>query len=248
MLIDTHCHLNSLSQENRRQVIQSCSSGYVLINSSIDLQSSKESLRLCGDHSFIYSALGFHPFSACQYDPQILRQYKELALNHNKVVAIGEIGLDYKADISLEKQEEIFRKFIELADNLSLPIVIHNRLEGFGALRVLDDYLSSYENVIFHCFSYSQEFLDKIIAKGGYVSFSLNILRGSAKIIASLRKCPLENLLLETDSPYMRLEGKPSTPLDIDKVYKFAAKTKDIEQKELEDIVFTNARKVFKFK
>ncbi len=246
MLIDTHCHLNSLPPQSRGQVIEACSSGCVLINSSIDLESSKESLRLCGEHYFIYSALGFHPFSASQYDPQILIQYQELATNNSKVVAVGEIGLDHKADVPLERQEEIFREFIQLAVKLGLAIIVHNRLEGYKALDTLDDYLSSYENVVFHCFSYSPEFLDKIIAKGGCVSFSLNILRGNDKIIASLKKCPLENLLLETDSPYMRIEGKPSTPLDIGKVYEAAANIKEMDIKKLEEIVFANAKKIFK--
>jgi len=221
MLIDAHCHFNSLPQKRRRQVISACSSGYILINSSIDLQSSKDSLLYSKAHPFICSSLGFHPFSASQYTPQILKQYQELAAAHNKVVAIGEIGLDYKADTPLKEQEEIFKKFIELAKNLNLPIIIHNRLEGFRILEVLDNHLSSYENLIFHCFSYSKEFLDKIIEKKGFISFSLNILRGNEKIVSSLRNCPLGKLLLETDSPYMRIEGKPSTPLDIDKVYRF---------------------------
>ena len=248
MLIDSHCHLNSLSQNQRELVFSHCSHGYILINSSIDLVSSKDSLDYSKNYPFIYSALGFHPFCASQYSSQTLGQYKELIEKHGKVVAIGEIGLDHKADSPLEQQEEIFRSFIELAKDLGLPIMIHNRLEGFRVLEVLNEHLSSYENVIFHCFSYSVEFLKKIIERSGIVSFSLNILRKNKDILASLRECPLENIILETDSPYMRIEGRPSTPLDIDKVYKFTGQIKGLEIKELREIIFSNVRGVFKLK
>ena len=248
MLIDSHCHLNSLSLIRREEVITSCSASYILINSTIDLQSSKDSTVYSNDNSFIYLSLGFHPFCVAQYKPELLKDYQELIIANKGIVAIGEIGLDYKADAPLDKQEEVFVSFIELAKKVNLPIVIHNRLDGFRVLEVLDSQLSSYEKAIFHCFSYSQEFLERITAKGGFVSFSLNVLRGNKQIVSSLKSCPLENLLFETDSPYMRVEGKPSTPLDIDRVYKFAAKIKELEVKQLEDIVASNANRIFKLK
>ena len=99
--------------------------------------------------------------------------------------------------------------------------------------------------MVFHCFSYDQDFLAKIIERGGFISFSLNILRKREEISKSLKSCPIEKLLLETDSPYMRVAGKPSTPLDIDKTYKRAAEIRGISKEELESAVSSNIGELF---
>ena len=245
MLIDSHCHLNSLSKITREDVISSSNSNYCFIDSSIDLDSSKVSLEISSKHDFVYSALGFHPFSGKSFSPTVIRDYEKLINDNKKVVAIGEIGLDYKADFSVQAQEDILSAFIELAKSRGLPVMIHNRWQDTKILDILDKFYTSYEKVVFHCFSYSQDFLAKIIERRGFISFSLNILRKKEEILESLKKCPLDKLLLETDSPYMRVGGKPSTPLDIDKTYSRAAEIKGISKEELEREVFSNIRELF---
>jgi len=245
MLIDSHCHLNSLSKITREDVISSSNSNYCFIDSSIDLNSSKVSLEISSKYDFVYSALGFHPFSGKSFSPTVVRDYEKLIDDNKKVVAIGEIGLDYKADFSAQLQEDILAAFIELAKSKNLPVMIHNRWQDTKILDILDKFYSSYEPVVFHCFSYSQDFLAKIIERRGFVSFSLNILRKKEEITQSLKNCPLDKLILETDSPYMRVNGKPSTPLDIGRVYSHAASTKGIEEEKLKGIVFSNAERVF---
>jgi TatD DNase family protein len=111
----------------------------------------------------------------------------------------------------------------------------------------LDKVFSGYEQVIFHCFSYGEEILQEVIRRKGAVCFSLNILRSNAAILASLRECPLENMLLETDSPYMKIKDKHSTPLDIEKVYARAAEIKGIEPARLEAAVSENSQRLFSF-
>ena len=244
MLIDSHCHLNSLSKIIREDVISSSNSNYCFIDSSIDLNSSKASLEISSKYDFVYSALGFHPFSAKSFCPTVVRDYEKL-IDNKRVVAIGEIGLDYKAGASAQAQEDILIAFIELAKGKNLPVMIHNRWPDTKILDILDKFYSSYRKVIFHCFSYNQDFLAKIIEREGFVSFSLNILRKKAEILQSLKNCPLDKLILETDSPYMRVGGKPSTPLDIDKTYTLAAEIKGISKKELEREVFSNIRELF---
>ena len=245
MLIDSHCHLNCLSKIAREDVISSSKSSYCFIDSSIDLNSSKVSLEISSKYDFVYSALGFHPFSGKSFSPTVVRDYEKLIDNNKKVVAIGEIGLDYKADFSAQLQEDILAAFVELAKVKGLPVMIHNRWQDTKILDILDKFYSSYEMVMFHCFSYNQDFLAKIIEKKGFISFSLNILRKNEEILESLRKCPLDKLLLETDSPYMRVGGRPSTPLDIDKTYLAAAEIKGISKEELESAVSLNARELF---
>jgi Tat protein secretion system quality control protein TatD with DNase activity len=113
---------------------------------------------------------------------------------------------------------------------------------------ILDEFFKSYEKVIFHCFSYDWQLLQRLTDKGGIASFSLNILRKNKDIIDSLAKCPLKNLLLETDSPYMKINGKPSSPFDIKLVYDFTASVKKILLKDLEGIVADNFNRVFRLK
>lgn len=244
-LVDSHCHFNSLSEEIREEVVSSCGGNYIFIDSSIDTKSSLESVALSERHDFIYTSLGFHPFCGAEFSGKVIDEYERLIKENKKIVAVGEIGLDYKAEISLEEQESILCDFISLAKRENLTVVIHNRLDTFKVLEVLDKYFSTYQKVVFHCFSYSEEFLKEILQRGGFVSFSLNILREKKSIISSLNKCPLENLLLETDSPYMRIKNEPSTPLDVEKVYSFAAAAKGLEEEQLKKIVLSNAKRAF---
>jgi TatD DNase family protein len=254
MLIDSHCHINSLTPEQRTVVFTPEVSCYCFIDSSINIKTSVESLQMSRTVSFVYSSLGFHPFCASEYNPDIIKDYeKMLEDGGKKVVAIGEIGLDYKAEVSQDKQEEVLRQFIMLAKRRNLPVVIHNRLNPTVAstnyklriLEILDEFYSSYESVVFHCFSYNRDLLIRIVEKRGMVSFSLNVLRRKKRLLEALLACPLDNLLLETDSPYMRIEDAASTPLDIRRVYDFVADVKKIDSSKLEQVVGNNAKRIF---
>jgi len=257
MLIDSHCHFNNLSQITRKQVLDCAqdSAQYCFIDSSIDLNSSLASSKLSVSHEHIYTSLGFHPLSAESFNQQTQAAYENLIKENSKIIAVGEIGLDYKAALAAKDQEEIFKTFIQLAKSNNLPITIHNRIDPESdklktpqrVLEIIDQFYSNYEKVIFHCFSHSVEILEKIIAKSGFVSFSLNILRKAKKILKSLEACPLENLLLETDSPYMKIKDRSSTPLDIVKVYERAAEIKGLSKEKLEEQVFSNAKRAFCF-
>ena len=245
MLVDAHCHLNSLSKIIREDVIASSSNNYCFIDSSIDLNSARASIELSRQYDFVYSSLGFHPFSGEEFSSSTIDDYIKLIDENEKVAAIGEIGLDFKAPISPQQQEDILSAFIQLAKSKDLPVILHNRWEDTKMLDVLDKFYSKYDKVIFHCFSYDKDFLEKIIERGGFASFSLNILRKKEDIISSLKSCPLDRLLLETDSPYMRVGKEPSTPLDIVKIYSAAAEIKGISKEELEAAIFSNVRGLF---
>jgi len=249
MLIDSHCHFNSLSRAKRQEFI-SLKPDILLIDSSIDVNSSLASVHLSREYDFIYSSLGFHPFCADNFSDEVLTSYRKLIDDGERIVSIGEVGLDYKAEATLDKQVLVFSSFLELAKEKELPVIIHNRTDpanpdSFDVLEVIDRYFGNYKKIVFHCFSYSTQFLTKIAEKGAFISFSLNILRNKTDIIESLKACPLNNLLLETDSPYMRIKGESSTPLDIDKVYSYTADIRALKQDELKEIVLSNAKRVF---
>ncbi len=245
MFIDSHCHINSLAEDKIHNLISSGSNGYIFIDSSINVQSALLSLELSKKYPFIYSAVGFHPFCVKEFGDTTISEYERMLVNNKRIIAIGEIGLDEKAEDSLQAQEDILRSFIMLAKRFNLPVIIHNRLKEPRIFDVLDEHFTSYEKIIFHCFSYPQSLLEKIISKGGQVSFSLNILRKKKEILESLAYCPNENILLETDSPYMKIDNLPSSPLDISKVYSLAARTKNMDVEKLKEIVSQNASKLF---
>ncbi len=245
MLIDTHCHINTLNPQQKSSIFSLDSSQYLFIDSSIDYPTTLNSIELSKKYDHIYTSAGFHPFCAKEYTDELISQYEKLIDENFKIVAVGEIGLDYKADKPLDEQEKVFRAFIELAKKKNKPVAIHNRLNDDRVLDVLSDCYSDFSAVVFHCFSYSTDFLKRVIEKKGFVSFSLNILRKKPELMESLKECPLENILLETDSPYMRINGELSTPLDIDKVYGYAAMIKGIEVKKLEEKVYENSKRVF---
>lgn len=247
MLIDSHCHLNALGKTAREEVIASCrdTGRFVLIDSSIDMSTSLASVALSQHYDFVYTSLGFHPFSADAFSQEVNDTYEALIRENKKIVAIGEIGLDYKAEVLTQKQEEVFASCIRLAKRTGLAVVIHNRFDNPRILDILDCFYSSFERIVFHCFSYGPDMLSRILKKGGYVSFSLNILRTNERILSSLKSCPLNRLLLESDSPYMKINDALSTPLDVERVYDRAAAHKGLERQMLEKQVALNAQKVF---
>jgi TatD DNase family protein len=247
MWIDAHCHINCFSHIQVERW-HNFSKDYSFIDSSTNYKSSLISLELSREFPFIYSSLGFHPFWTKEFSPQTIEDYERLIDSNKKIVAIGEVGLDFKAEAPLQKQEDIFGRFIELAKTKDLPLLVHNRLNSFYILEVLNRFFSSYKKVIFHCFSYSPDLLAMILEKEGYVSFSLNLLRKKEKVLNSLKMCPLEHILLETDSPYMKIKNRDSTPLDIKEVYSFVAGVKGIEEKKLREMVLANVRGVFSLK
>jgi len=255
MLIDSHCHINSLSREEKERLFEQDLTGYRFIDSTIDMETTHNSLSMAQWYPYIATAIGFHPFSCEQFNDGVIDEYQDIIDANKKIIAVGEIGLDYKAVTPLQKQEEIFRKFVELAYRNNLPIIIHNRFDqkliyadGVPYIfTIINEMVSSYANIMFHCFSYDRRFLDMVVEKGGYASFSLNILRGNPRTIESLKHCPIDNLLLETDSPYMKIKDQLSTPMDITRVYDFAAFVRGVKRDELADAVCNNAQKLFKF-
>lgn len=245
MLIDTHCHLNSLDAPTIADVLLEAKHNYIFIDVSIDSASSKQSLAVSAKNDCVFSSLGFHALSDEKFSREVIDGYKRRIQGNEKVVAIGEIGLDYKSKRLVDEQEEIFIEMLALAKELDLPVAIHNRWHNNRVFEILDAHYAQYDKVIFHCFSQDKEFLDHIVQRKSFASFSLNIFREKKAILSALDSIPMDNLLLETDSPYMRYEGRTSLPLDIEKVYAFVAKRKNISLGELQEALVKNVSRIF---
>lgn len=209
MLIDTHCHLDFPAFEpDRDQVIRRALDAGInyFINIGATLESSAAACALAGKHAEIYASVGVHPHDADTFDLQAEARLRQLAVE-KKVVAIGEIGLDYYRNLSAkENQRRAFFKQIALAKDLNLPVVIHCRQAEEETLEILKSALPL--RAAIHCFSGDENFLKGCLASGFFISYTCNITYKKSSLLREM-VCltPLDRLMLETDAPYLSPEG-----------------------------------------
>jgi len=200
-IFESHTHLdNPKFDKDRQQVIENCKNAGItrMINVSCDAKTLKDSINLAEKYDFIYATAGFHPHDATALDLDMVRK----AAAHPKVVAIGEIGLDYFRDISpRDVQRDAFRRQLELAMELKMPIVIHDRDAHEDILSILKEYNPT--QVVFHCFAGDYFMAQQIIDLGWYISFTGNITYKNSKLTDIIRMVPDDKYFVETDSPYL---------------------------------------------
>ncbi len=212
MLIDTHCHLDFKDFDpDRDATLERAKAAGIgrIINIGSSLEGSRRSVALAQKYDMVYASVGVHPHDAKSVTPGVIAELKSLAASP-KVVAIGEVGLDYYRNLS-PKNEQIaaFEAFIALSGELDLPLVIHARDSGNDVIDILKRARqgSSVRGVM-HCFSGDEEALKKCLDIGLYISFTCNITFKNAKALRQTAKVvPVERLLLETDAPYLAPEG-----------------------------------------
>lgn len=252
MLIDSHAHLDMKDFEDDldKVVERACEGGLThIITIGIDLDSSIKALDLAKRYDYIYSTVGFHPHNADKVTKDLLNRLKLLS-KEPKVVAWGEIGLDFYRDISSrERQITIFEEQLELASNAGLPVVIHNRDADKDVLEILKRRRKNGLKGVIHCFSgdyaLAMNFLDLgyYISIPGVVTFknALNLREVAAGI-------PLDRMLIETDCPYLAPEpkrGKRNEPLFVTYTAKKIAGLRNIEYEELALRTSENAIRLF---
>ena len=207
MYIDTHAHLFYPNFENDiEEVINRAKDNgidYIIVPAT-DIKTAHQTIELCDKYDFIYGAVGVHPHDTKDWDSSLLEQISQLA-KHKKIVAIGEIGLDYYYDFSpKETQIKAFKSQIELAIELNLPVIIHNRESDEDMLKIISEYCGSGLKAQFHCFNSSMEYANEYIKMGHFISFTGNITFKKADDLRNiLSKISLEHIMLETDSPFM---------------------------------------------
>ena len=204
-IFDTHAHYDSEQfDEDRNTVLKNilehgCS---LAVDPACDLESCKKVLELADKYDFIYAAVGVHPHSAEEDgNGDYLEQIREFA-KHKKVVAIGEIGLDYHYDFSpREKQKEVFAEQLQLANELDLPVIIHDREAHADTLELVKKYRPK---GIIHCFSGSAETAREFLKLGMYIGFTGSVtFKNANKLLLAAETVPEDRILLETDCPYM---------------------------------------------
>lgn len=208
MLFDSHAHLNDERfDEDRDELINSLKEKSVdlVVNPGADIETSKSAVELSKNYDFIYAAVGVHPHDVSDLDDTAIDTLRKLAIENNKVVAIGEIGLDYYYDYSpRDSQKEWFKKQILLANELKLPIIIHDRDAHADTFDIIKEYKSDEIGCVLHCFSGSVELAREYIKLGCYISIPGTVtFKNSRKVREVAREIPLDRLFIETDSPYM---------------------------------------------
>lgn len=251
MIIDTHCHLYDKKLiENKQKILTELKNSNILaICSGDNIENSLKCVELANENENIFATVGFHPHEASLFDEKSLEQLEQMTKN-KKVVAIGEIGLDYYYDFSpRDKQKEVLIKQIELANKLNLPCVFHVREATQDFLDIIKNISFKIKGVV-HSFSGSVEVAKFLTNYGlklgvnGIVTF-----KNASKIIEVVSQIDLKNLLIETDSPYLTPEpfrGRVNEPKYVELVAKKIAEIKNISTEEVVSLTLQNAKDLFK--
>ncbi len=257
ILVDSHCHIDGEQFDaDREQVIENARLAGVTAMLNIGTGSPKEGSfektdKLTKDYDFIYGSVGIHPHDAIEYDETVENRLVNLVKNNPKLIAWGEIGLDFYYDHSpRDVQEKVFRRQLNVARELDLPIIIHSREADDETVEILTEECS-YESFrgIMHCFGGTPEMAKALMDIGFMISFAGNVtfkkaenLRDSAKVV------PLEKLLIETDCPYLTpipFRGKRNEPMFVAETAKFLADFYGIELEVLADQTTSNFKRLF---
>lgn len=250
MFIDTHCHISKEYFDDIPNLIDNIVKSGVnkVIVNGCDMKSNLEVLELVEKYDIVYGALGFHPTELDDFsDEQLI--WLEKNINNKKIVAIGEIGLDYHYDNTDKvKQKEVFEKQLQIASKYHKPVIVHSR----DAINDTYNIISKY-NVIgsLHCFSSSKEMAERFIKLGFYIGIGGVCTYKNAKEIKEVIKAiDLEYIILETDTPYLSPEPvrkEKNTPCNIPIIASYIASLKDIDLSIVSKVTSANASRLFDF-
>jgi TatD DNase family protein len=245
MLIDAHCHLeffkdiNGIMERARKNKVG------IIVYNSVNFETMKYALKLAESYSEIRVALGIYPIDALKLnDNELDEEIDFIRKNRKRIIGIGEVGIDLKESSDVEGQEEIFLKFINLAKELDMLIIIHSR----GAEEKVIDILEreKVEKVIMHCFSGSFKLVNRIIKNGWYLTIPTNVTF-SEHFQKVVERVDIKSLLCETDSPFLHpIRGeRDNEPANIIESYKKIAEIKKLSFNEVEKAIEENFKRLF---
>lgn len=252
-MIDTHCHIDTDRFESDRDNVinQAIIDGVeLLIVPAIEPKTFTSLLNIVSNYDCLYNGIGVHPHNSFEINQQILSEIEKIAQENNKTVAIGEIGLDYYYDFSpIDIQKKRFADQISIAKNLHLPIIVHNRESDEDLMQILKQNQDGNLKGVLHCFSGDIEMMRQAVDLGFFVSFTGNItFKNASQLIEVVRETSIENLLLETDSPWMAPiphRGKRNEPKFLKIIAQKISEIKSIPINEVISMTTNNAKKLF---
>ena len=250
-IFDTHAHYDSSAFNPDREAVLAAlpEAGVALVvDPGCDLPSSRAALALAEQFPHVYAAVGIHPEDCAGYTDADLETLRALC-RHEKAVAIGEIGLDYywAENPPREFQQQVFRRQLELALELDMPVIIHDREAHGDCLEIVKEYPGL--RGVFHCFSGSPEMAAELLKRGWYLGFDGPITYKNAKRAPEVAAVtPLDRILVETDAPYMTpvpFRGKRNDSRYLPYVIEKLAEWKDVTPQEMTEITFANGKRLF---
>ena len=252
MIFESHAHYDDEQfKEDREALLNSMQENGIgtIINVGATFQSCKEVVQLAQEYPFIYASVGVHPDEVGTLDEEKFA-YLKTQCQKEKVVAVGEIGLDYYWDNEAhEIQKKWFQRQLELARELVLPVIIHSRDAAADTLEMMQQYAKGLRGVI-HCFSYSKEMAKEYVKMGFYIGVGgVVTFKNSKKLKEIVTELPLEKILLETDSPYLAPvpnRGKRNSSLNIPYIAQEIADLKGISYEEVVACTEKNGRDLFR--
>ena len=251
MLFDTHAHLNDPAFDlDREEVMAGLAEkgiGFVM-NAGCSLKSSQDIVGMTERYPWLYASVGSHPDSANEVNEAVIDAYRQLC-RHEKIKAIGEIGLDYYyEDIPRDVQKRAFRMQMELASELNMPVIIHERDAHDDGMRIIKEFPQV--TGVFHCYSGSAEMARQLVDMGWYIGFTgVLTFKNARKAVETAASIPLDRIVLETDCPFMAPEpyrGKRNDPGYLPKMAEKLAEIRNISLEEAAHITTENAKRLYR--
>lgn len=252
-LLDSHAHYNDEKfDEDRNTLIKEVYNEGIttIINAGYSIESSQKAIKIAENYDFMYATVGVSPNDIENLQSSYIQKIETMAKN-KKVIAIGEIGLDYYWNKeNKEKQKEVFITQIELANKLNLPIVIHTREAVADTIDILKNKVQCKNKGVFHCCPLNIELIKEALKMGFYISFAGPVtFKNSKNANEVIKIVPLEKILIETDSPYLSPEpvrGTRNDSRNVKYIAKKIAEVKEIAVEEFAEQVYKNAKEIFK--
>ena len=252
MLFDTHAHLDDAAfDEDREQLLRELpGKGLCLVmNPGCSLETSRRAVQNAREYDYIYAAVGSHPDAADEVCEEVLEEYRCLCRQNPKVLAIGEIGLDYHyEDVPRAVQQQAMRAQMALAGELDLPVIIHDREAHEDCLNIIDEFPRV--TGVFHCYSGSLEMAKQLIKRGWYVGFTgVLTFKNARKALEVAANVPLDRIVLETDSPYMSPEpfrGRRNDPGRLCYMAEKLAQLRGLPVEEIQRITLENGKRLYR--
>ena len=251
MLFDTHAHYDDEAFDpDRREVLAGLPQKGVglVVDPGCTLTSSEKAVALAAEFPHVYAAVGLHPENCHDFQPEQIERLRQLA-QREKVVAIGEVGLDYYWEENPPRalQQEVLRRQLALAEELKLPVIFHDREAHGDSLRIVLDYPGL--RGVFHCFSGSPEMAQELLKRGWYLGFDGPITYKNAKRAPEVAAItPMDRIVIETDAPYMApvpFRGKRNDSRYLPYVVEKLAEWKGVTPEEMTDITWQNGKRLF---
>ena len=251
MLFDTHAHMDDRAYDTDRQTLLAAlpEQGIgLLMNPGCSLESSRNAAALAEAYPYVYAAVGSHPDAADEVNDQVLEEYRKLCKLNPKIKAIGEIGLDYHyEDIPRQLQQKAFIAQMELAQELNLPVIVHERDAHEDGMAIVRQF--PHVRGVFHCYSGSAEMARQLTDMGWYIGFTgVLTFKNARRAIEAAQAIPLERIVIETDCPYMSPEpfrGRRNDPSRVCYMADKLAQIRGISAEEARRITFENGKRLY---